>query len=35
MYRIVNGSKIDMTPDEITAMEEAAAQQAVAERHRP
>lgn len=35
MYKIVNGSKIDMTTEEIAAMEEAAAQQAAAERHRP
>lgn len=35
MYKIVNGSKIDMTTEEITAIEEAAAQQAAAERHRP
>ena len=30
-----NGVYRDMTPDEITAMEEATAQQAAAERHRP
>ncbi len=30
-----NGVYRDMTPDEITAMEDAAAQQAAAERHRP
>lgn len=30
-----NGVYRDMTPDEITAIEEAAAQQAAAERHRP
>lgn len=35
MYKIVNGSKIDMTTEEIAAIKEAAAQQAAAERHRP
>lgn len=35
MKKYINGEYIDMTTDEITAMEEAAAQQAAAERHRP
>lgn len=35
MKKYVNGQYVDMTDDEITAMEEAAAQQAAAERHRP
>ena len=35
MKKYVNGQIIDMTTDEITAMEDTAAQQAAAERHRP
>lgn len=35
MKKYVNGQILEMSTEEITAMEEAAAQQAAAERHRP